>query len=160
MDVALSTESPDELTGRWVRYVYEDPYTQRESIKVAQIILVDRVKSRPLDHNNLSKADKEYVEFLLTDNESAKLKRIDILAISPEHVAAHEDPIVIAEVKYSNLGKPEAEVEFSPATVTEVLNEINRVAIKHPEAIDDLIERYRLEKSEGGRLSFRRKAST
>lgn len=152
----LTTESPN-LRGRWIRYVHTDEDSGRDHIAVTQIVSVDVTYARPLDHKVLDPADKIYVEWLLEQDGQGKIARVDIMTLSPVQVLHGDDAVPMITVDYSALGKPMKVVEFSMATVPEVLTVINRLAERHPDKASALIEHYNMTKTSDGNLVFQRR---
>ena len=157
MSAPLTTESPN-LVGRWIRYIKTDEDTQREQVAVTLITSVDIIYARPPEHKNLDSANKEFVEWLINQNGDGKIRRIDIMALSPEQVVEDEEPYPIVTVDYNALGKAMKVVEFSPATVQEVLVYINKIATKNPDKIPLLVRKYKMVQ-EGGVLAFPRRTA-
>lgn len=155
MNAPLTTESTD-LVGRWIRYIKTDDETQREQVAVTLITSVDIIYARPQEHKLLDAANKEYVEWLLNQDGEGKIRRIDIMALSPEQVVDEEDPYPIVTVDYNALGKAMKVVEFSPATVQEVLTYINKIASRNPDRIPLLLRKYKMVQ-EGDILMFPRR---
>lgn len=144
----VTTES-ENVRGRWIRYVHTDPNSGRQRISVTQIVEVDVTYARPNHFRDLDDADKQYVDWLMNQDGTGQISQIDFLTLSPEELVKDEDPTVMVNVPYSALGKPSKVVQFSLATVKEVLTEINRVAKQHPEKKHKLIESYHLSENDG-----------
>ena len=123
----LTTESLD-LKGRWIRYVHSDEETGRDRIAWTQIVDIHVTYARPQEHKNLDHADRMYVEWLLEQDGQGQIRQVDIMTRSPLQVMNDEDPIAMVTVEYNALGKPMKIVEFSLATVQEVLIDINKLA--------------------------------
>jgi hypothetical protein len=153
---SLTTESPN-LRNRWIRYVHTDEETGRDSIQVTQIVTVEVIYARPQSHRDLDHTDKAYVEWLMNQDGNGKIAQLNILTLSPQQVIDDDDPEVMINVPYSALGKPDKVVEFSLATVPEVLATINRLAEKHHDLVSRLVEHYGLVKLTDGTYTFPRR---
>jgi hypothetical protein len=152
VSTALTTDSPD-LVGRWIRYIKVDDNTGREQVAVTLVTGVDIIYARPPEHKNLDSANRVFVEWLLNQDGEGKVSRVDIMALSPEQVVNEEEPYPIVTIDYNALGKPMKIVEFSPATVQEVLTYVNKVAAKNEDKIPLLLRAYRMVQ-EGNVLTF------
>jgi len=155
LSTPLTTESPN-LVGRWIRYIKTDESTAREQIAVTLITSVDIIYARPPEHKNLDTANRDFVEWLLNQDGEGRIRRIDIMALSPEQVIEEEDPHPIVAVDFNALGKAQKVVEFSPASVQEVLTYINKLASRNPDKIPLLTRNYQMEQ-ENGFITFRRR---
>lgn len=156
MSEQLTTESQN-IKGRWIRYVHTDEDSGRERIAVTQIVAVEVTYARPQEHRHLDKSEKMYVDWLLNQDGEGKIAKIVVLTLSPEQVMVGEDPQPMVTVDYSALGKPMKIIEFSLATVQEVLIAINKLAFQHPERASMLVEQYHMEQQSDKTLVFSRR---
>jgi len=142
-DEQLTSESPN-LRGRWICYVHTDPNTGRDRVAVTQVVSVEVKYARPTSHKELDTSDKVYVEWLKNQDGGGKIQQVNVMTLSPEQVINNEEPIALVTVEYGALGSPMKIVEFLPASVGEVLAEINHLASRNPDKVSALTTHYGL----------------